>query len=400
MFGASARRGPTALIAANAVFVAIVAAGAVGRLVTDGAISGPYLVSVGTSVPVHVAVAAGAYRLRGSTISPEFYPQIVRWTVLGAVVLGALLGVFAPFLYDSWVAIAGTVRWGIAVGGGGGFAAGYVTARLTERRVAAERASVRAEEAERRRELLEDLNALLRHEVLNSTTVVQGRAAHLQSKLDGDATDHLAAIERQADEMAAIVREVRVLIRASDDAGDRSPVDVTDVVEREVRAIDDQHAAVETDLDLPGEAIVRANDLLPKAFENLLRNSVEHGSTSPRSSSTPGDASERADAASVRVAVSASVTGDSVEVRVEDDGPGVPESLREDLFAPTIDRLDEESRLGTAIVGRIVEQCGGDVELTETGPDGTVVTVTLPLAGGDAPGEQTEPAGGPRPATT
>ncbi|WP_226011120.1 sensor histidine kinase [Halomicrobium salinisoli] len=364
MLGSPVRRSPAALIAVNAAALAVVAAGLGFRLASGAALSGAYLASVATGVPAHVAFAVGAYRLGRSDVSPEYYPRIVRWTLVGAGLLAALVGVFAVTLHDSWVAVAGTIRWAASVGGAAGFFAGFVSARLTEQRLAAERASVRAEEAARRRESLEYLNALLRHEVLNAATVVSGRAAHLQSQSeDDDLAEHLAAIRRQADDMAATVDDVRVLIRASADSPDLEPIDAVSIVEEQLRAFDEQYDRLRTESDLPAAAVVRADELLDRLFEELFRNSVEHS-----------------DAAPVRLTVAGRTTDEHLVVEVADDGPGIPPDLREGLFAQGVDRLDEKSRLGAAIVGRLAETYGGDVELTETGPDGTVVTVRLPLA--------------------
>ncbi|WP_225335529.1 sensor histidine kinase [Halomicrobium urmianum] len=360
----SARRSPTALIAVNVFLIAIIAAGLGFRVASGAELSGACLASVATGVPAHVAFAVGAYRLGRSEVTPESYPRIVRWTLVGAGLLAALVGVFAVTLHESWVAVAGTIRWAVGIGGGAGFFAGFVSARLTEQRLAAERASVRAEEARRRQESLEYLNALLRHEVLNAATVVSGRTAHLQSQSeDDDLAEHLAAIRRQADDMAATVDDVRTLIQASTDAADLEPIDAVPIVEEQLRTLDEQYDRLRTESDLPATAVVRADDLLGRLFEELFRNCIEH-----------------ADAAPVRLTVTGRTTDEHLVVEVADDGPGIPPDLREGLFAQGVDRLDEKSRLGAAIVGQLTETYGGDVELTETGPDGTVVTVRLPLA--------------------
>lgn len=363
MLESPVRRSPAALIAVNAAALAVVVAGLGFRLASGAGLSGAYLASVATGVPAHVAFAAGAYRLDRSDVSPEYYPRIVRWTLVGAGLLAALVGVFAFTLHDSWVAVAGTIRWAASIGGAAGFFAGFVNARLTEQRLAAERASVRAEEATRRQESLEYLNALLRHEVLNAATVVSGRASYLESQFEDEPAEHLAAIRRQADDMAATVEDVRVLIRASTDAADLEPIDAVPIVEEQLRALDERHDRLRTASDLPAEAVVRADGLLDRLFEELFRNTVAHSDT-----------------ASVSLDVTGRTTEEHLVVEVADDGPGIPEDLREGLFAQGVDRLDEKSRLGTAIVGRLTETYGGDVELTETGPDGTVVTVRLPLA--------------------
>nr|WP_254282804.1 ATP-binding protein [Halomicroarcula limicola] len=106
-----------------------------------------------------------------------------------------------------------------------------------------------------------------------------------------------------------------------------------------------------------------ADSLVNSLFSNLFRNAVEHAETSP-----------------IELAVTATVDEASVRVRIRDDGPGVPEDLRDHLFDPTMDRHDTEIRLGTVIVGRLVDRYDGEIEPSRTGPEGTTVSVRPPRA--------------------
>jgi signal transduction histidine kinase len=69
--------------------------------------------------------------------------------------------------------------------------------------------------------------------------------------------------------------------------------------------------------------------------------------------------------------------GFTLEVR--DDGPGVPEEIRERMFEPFFTTRPMGTGLGLAVVRRVVEDHGGRVEVTE-GPEGigTVMRVRLP----------------------
>ena len=64
------------------------------------------------------------------------------------------------------------------------------------------------------------------------------------------------------------------------------------------------------------------------------------------------------------VTVGTSATDDRVEITVGDDGEGVPEAIREDLFEPFRrgpQRHPEASGLGLAIVDGLVRRMGGTV---------------------------------------
>jgi signal transduction histidine kinase len=81
-----------------------------------------------------------------------------------------------------------------------------------------------------------------------------------------------------------------------------------------------------------------------------------------------------------RVALSAAPAGEFVEVRVEDDGPGLPEELRNAVLGRGV-RLDESAPgagLGLSIVHDLVEQYGGSIAIEESRMGGAAIRVRLP----------------------
>jgi signal transduction histidine kinase len=76
-----------------------------------------------------------------------------------------------------------------------------------------------------------------------------------------------------------------------------------------------------------------------------------------------------------------------VRVTIDDDGPGIPESDFERVFAPFV-RLEESRNLetggiglGMAIARSIVRGHGGDITLANRAGGGLCVTLHLPKAG-------------------
>ena len=102
---------------------------------------------------------------------------------------------------------------------------------------------------------------------------------------------------------------------------------------------------------------------LDRAFQNLLQN-----------------ACEAAPAESGKVQIMARGVDDHLEVFVTDNGSGIPECIREDVFEPfvTQGKLDGTG-LGLAVVQKIVRDHGGDVRVETTGKSGTTFKLTLPL---------------------
>jgi signal transduction histidine kinase len=113
-----------------------------------------------------------------------------------------------------------------------------------------------------------------------------------------------------------------------------------------------------------------------RLFENLFRNAVEHGSTSPRSQ-THEDAVEHGSTSSQPKADNAVERGNGdVDVRVgrladagfyvADDGPGIPPEEREKVFEWAYSLGGDDTGFGLAIVRQIAEAHGWAIAVTES----------------------------------
>lgn len=90
------------------------------------------------------------------------------------------------------------------------------------------------------------------------------------------------------------------------------------------------------------------------------------------------------------VAVTTDRHGDVVRITCRDSGMGIPEAERQRLFTRFFRASDAQAGqiqgtgLGLVIVRTIAEAHGGEVELSSVEGEGTTVTITLPVAEGDA----------------
>lgn len=83
----------------------------------------------------------------------------------------------------------------------------------------------------------------------------------------------------------------------------------------------------------------------------------------------------------VSVNVAHDVNGDQVMLRIEDNGPGVPEGIRGTLFEPFVSQGKESGTgLGLALALRIAQAHDGTLELLQSIPGETVFLLTLPIA--------------------
>jgi len=103
---------------------------------------------------------------------------------------------------------------------------------------------------------------------------------------------------------------------------------------------------------------------LERALYNLLLNACE---------ATAGEGG--------RVTVELTQIPEGVQVRVADNGRGIPESVREKLFEPFVSSGKENGTgLGLTVVQKIIQDHGGDVVVEKTSTEGTVFRMTLPLS--------------------
>jgi two-component system nitrogen regulation sensor histidine kinase NtrY len=68
-----------------------------------------------------------------------------------------------------------------------------------------------------------------------------------------------------------------------------------------------------------------------------------------------------------------------VRLTIADNGPGIPAVDRDKLFMPYYSTKGRGSGLGLAIVRRIIAEHGGNIEVEDNSPTGTVFTVELPV---------------------
>ena len=70
--------------------------------------------------------------------------------------------------------------------------------------------------------------------------------------------------------------------------------------------------------------------------------------------------------------------GPAVVIRVSDNGPGIPESVRDKVFQPFFSTKEEGTGLGLSIATRIIEDHGGRLEWNLEN-EGATFIITLPL---------------------
>lgn len=325
-----------------------------------------FVVGTLTSLPFLFGITYGAYWLVDSELSPRRYARIALWCVGGLCAFflmnAALVASMPP---GSWAEAFSWLRWSVAIGAGVGLLVGAIEGRAIHRETRVERATTRSRHLEEQRDMLDYLNSILRHEILNTATAIDGYASRLleeESSLDEDSEEWLAIIMDETEDMASVIDDVRVLLHRTSGDHQLERVNVGRVVADEVRELRTERESVCVETDVPDDVVVWADDTLPRVFGNLLSNAIEHN-----------------DAATPRVTVTAEVTPEFVRVEVADNGPGIPDDELDTLFERD-KRTGSRHGLGLYLVAELLETYGGSIELTETGPTGSRFTVELQRA--------------------
>ncbi|WP_418285484.1 histidine kinase N-terminal 7TM domain-containing protein [Halorubrum sp. DTA46] len=255
-------------------------------------------------------------------------------------------------------------------------------------------------ERERRRQQLEVLNRILRHNLRNDAGVVHGYGELLVERLDDPELVQMAdAIERRAGALAALGEKAGTVERLVGDA-EPSAVAVDDLVTSVVADARGREPDAVVELAIEGDRVGDndgdvsddggdarwttrlRSDALRAVVENTVENALDHHD---------GEGTERGNGGSwVRVSLARSDGGDGEPdgdgetarfvLTVADDGPGIPDHETDAVESGRETALEHGSGLGLWVVAWGADAIGAEIEYTEREPRGTTVTVSVPLA--------------------
>jgi signal transduction histidine kinase/CheY-like chemotaxis protein len=221
-----------------------------------------------------------------------------------------------------------------------------ITQRITERKRA-------QQELERQNERLEEFASVVSHDLRNPLNVAQGWVAEAREE---SSDPHLDRVADALDRMEELIDDLLALARTG------QPVEETDDVDLAVMC-EGCWVTVETaaaSLVVEADRTIRADrGRLRQLLENLFRNAVEHGSTSNQSESD--DAAEGAEEG---VTVTVGMLEDGFYVA--DDGLGIPEAEREDVFERGYTTARSGTGFGLSIVSEVADAHGWEVRVTDS----------------------------------
>ncbi|SMC75986.1 two-component system, NtrC family, nitrogen regulation sensor histidine kinase GlnL [Fulvimarina manganoxydans] len=220
------------------------------------------------------------------------------------------------------------------------------------------------------------LAAMLAHEIRNPLSGIKGAAQLLATSASDEDRVLTRLIQEESERIGKLVNRMEVF---SDQRPiERSAVNIHSVLEY-VKTIAKSGFARDipiAELYDPSLPPVYANrDQLVQVFLNLVKNAAE--------AVTHVEKPEIRLTTAFRPGVRLSVPGSRdrvtlpLEFTVEDNGPGVPEDIRENIFDPFVTTKPSGSGLGLALVAKIIGDHGGVIEC-DSQPGHSIFRILMP----------------------
>ena len=208
---------------------------------------------------------------------------------------------------------------------------------------------------EMRRQRIEVLNRILRHNIRNSLDIINADAELVADEARAasilDTTDTLNQLTGDA-------RRIESLLRRP--ADERTTAELSTIVADVTAALSEEYSAASISVEIPDLSVTVDADLFQFALQNVIENAIVHN-----------------DGASPRVEITGSETETGVRVVVADDGPGVPESELAVIDRRSESQLSHASSLGLWSIKWAVQQLGGELSFRESEYGGTAVEIEV-----------------------
>lgn len=215
-----------------------------------------------------------------------------------------------------------------------------------------------------REQRIQVLNRVLRHNLRNTLTVIQGHVNLIADQAPEYEAAHVEPIRAEIADLITMADKARGVERTLERRGTYEMVEPSEAV----RSVVDRATAANPDATILSRVeesgLPRIDASIVDALDELVDNAIEHA--------------EHADP-TVEISVHGVeyARGTRTEFTVVDDGPGIPESERRVVLDGEETPLEHGSGLGLWLVHWIVQNAGGQLRFGEAPGGGTVVTISI-----------------------
>jgi len=189
---------------------------------------------------------------------------------------------------------------------------------------------------------LDEFAGIVAHDLRNPLAGAIGFTELAQDAVSGQVAEFLGRVRSSLDRMESMIAECLLLAKEGADVGERTETALEPLVRDAWDTVQTRNATLTVEL-APDTTVVADEMRLRRLFENLFRNSVEHGGPT----------------------VSVTVTGDGRGFAVADDGPGLPPEVESALVKADAENV-KSFGLGLLVVQRVVSGHGWDLSVTSS----------------------------------
>ena len=222
-----------------------------------------------------------------------------------------------------------------------------------------------------------ELAAAVAHQINNplTTILVDTELMLLDEPEDSRSYPSLVAISRAGKRAASVVRRLLATARPIEENAPIEPIDVVDTIEGILSLVKShiEQDGIRISTRLPAEKlppVMAVQGQLDDIWLNLLLNAH--------------DALAGCEDARIGIEVLYAPDSPYLDVVVWDNGPGVPEAIRQDIFQPffTTKPVGEGTGLGLHICQQVVDRVGGSISVDSSHEGGARFLVRLPVKKG------------------
>jgi len=206
----------------------------------------------------------------------------------------------------------------------------------------------RERELQRQNARLEEFTSVVSHDLRNPLSVAEGRLRLAQADCD---SEHLEDVETALARIDTLVSDLLTLAREGEEAVEQDVFNLGEVARSCWKTVETADATLEIELD---HEVCADRNRLRQLFENCYRNAVEHGGE----------------------AVTITVGHLDGGFYIEDDGPGIPEGDKEEVFKAGHSTNTDGTGFGLSIIQQIVEAHDWNIRATTGSAGGARFEIT------------------------
>lgn len=219
-------------------------------------------------------------------------------------------------------------------------------------------------------QLVDVFSRILRHNLRNNMTVVQGQIEMLVDEID-DPTLEQEDLTAPINELLSLTEKAREIDAVVRTEFEMEHISIVSLLQDSISELEETYPTATIALEAPADATVLALPTLETALHELLENAVKHAGDNPT------------------CAVSVETESDRILITVSDDGPGLSKQERRVFEEAEETPLVHGSGLGLWMVDWVIRSHDSTVDVSTT-EHGTTLTVSIPRPlAGKAPLTQT-----------